>query len=387
MQKTSVCLASLLLASAPLLAQAPVNQPFAAAPPGAPLGATEAVWTPSAVSWETASRPLAGNRNFPNFIGFMSNPTQNIDPRALTQLWPVFGANWVEAHSVLPRADMQIYGAGLNVALSERLSVGMVQGGYGYLNLGQVDRRDLLNGLRGADLLSTAQRDQLLQRVDDSPLLEQIRAVGGLQQPERAAILERLDRAGLLRLGNGQRDGDRQGWQDLGGFVQYTLLQDVENQTILTGGVRWIAPSGSEDLFQGGGPLRLSPYLTFGQEFGLWHVLATTGYQFPVGEGGNNRFFYANFHLDRQCLGWIYPLVELNWIYQQGNVDVSLPTRNGFVTVGNFETSGNLLTLAVGVNFVLIRDQLEFGGCYSTPIASQRGFDFNGFLVKMVYRF
>src|SRR5437016_698770 len=32
---------------------------------------------------------LAGNRSFPNFIGFLSNPTQAIDPRALTQITPV----------------------------------------------------------------------------------------------------------------------------------------------------------------------------------------------------------------------------------------------------------------------------------------------------------
>src|SRR4051812_38217980 len=39
--------------------------------------------------------PLAGNsRLFPNFIGFLSNPLQNIDPRALTQIWPMFGSVW-----------------------------------------------------------------------------------------------------------------------------------------------------------------------------------------------------------------------------------------------------------------------------------------------------
>src|SRR5262245_54794223 len=31
---------------------------------------------------------LTSNRDFPNFIGFLSNPLQNIDPRSLTQIWP-----------------------------------------------------------------------------------------------------------------------------------------------------------------------------------------------------------------------------------------------------------------------------------------------------------
>jgi hypothetical protein len=30
--------------------------------------------------------PFASNRNFPNFIGFLSNPLQSIDPRSLTQI-------------------------------------------------------------------------------------------------------------------------------------------------------------------------------------------------------------------------------------------------------------------------------------------------------------
>jgi hypothetical protein len=31
--------------------------------------------------------------------------------------------------------------------------------------------------------------------------------------------------------------------------------------------------------------------------------------------------------------------------------------------------------------------KLEVGAVYSTPLATQRNFDFNGLLVKMVYRF
>ena len=45
------------------------------------------------------------------------------------------------------------------------------------------------------------------------------------------------------------------------------------------------------------------------------------------------------------------------------------------------------MTLAVGANAVLIRDRLELGAVYTTPLATQRNFDFNGLLVKMVIRF
>ena len=40
---------------------------------------------------------LKGNTNFQGFIGFLSNPVQNIDPRAVTEIWPIFGSSWASA--------------------------------------------------------------------------------------------------------------------------------------------------------------------------------------------------------------------------------------------------------------------------------------------------
>src|SRR5262249_2979600 len=139
---------------------------------------------------------------------------------------------------------------------------------------------------------------------------------------------------------------------------------------------------------QGHGPVHLAPYATAGKELGKFHVLATVGYEFPAGAGHDTTdFFYANLHLDRQCFGRFYPLVEFNWTYHTTHVGVDMPTRRGFFDFNNVESSGNLVTLAAGANFVLIPERLEFGAVYTTPLATQRNFDFNGLLVKMVLRY
>src|SRR5262249_30979460 len=156
-------------------------------------------------------------------IGFLSNPLQNIDPRSLTQIWPMFGSSWVTTSPRLPAADFQLYGAGLNLALTDRLSIGLNQGGYA---VAHIDRR-----------------------------------FGG---------------------------GTREGWLNLGGFAQYTLIQDVPDQFLFTTGLRCEVPSGSRELFQGRGPAHLAPYVTVGKEFGCFHVLATAGYQFPTGPSKDN---------------------------------------------------------------------------------------------------
>jgi hypothetical protein len=182
--------------------------------------------------------------------------------------------------------------------------------------------------------------------------------------------------------------GSRSGWLNLGGFFQYTLIEDCADQFLLTGGLRWEAPCGSHEIFQGHGPLHLAPYLTAGKELDHFHVLTTAGYYFPAGPGGDNvNLFYADLHLDYQLFGWLYPLVEFNWIYHVASVDVDLPARRGFFNMDNFEASGNILTMAVGANAVLVPQRLEIGAAYLTSLATQRDFNVDGLMVKMVIRY
>jgi hypothetical protein len=282
---------------------------------------------------------LKGNHDFDRFIGYISNATQNIDPRAQTMLFPIFGAAWASGNSpILPSADAQVYGAGLTVALSDRLSVGLSQGGYAVIDI-------------------TSDRESILKKL-------------GLPVPQR------------------DRTGQREGWLNLGGFLQYTVIADVERQFIVDAGMRWEAPSGATQVFQGGNnPPYLATYLTAGKELGNWHILATGGFEFACGSGQTTTdTFYLNAHIDRQ-FGWLYPLVEFNGSCHTSNIDLSLPTGHGVLDLGTFSSAGAILDIAVGANAVLIPNKLEFGAVYVRPIASQDRFDFNSLIVKMVYRF
>jgi hypothetical protein len=282
---------------------------------------------------------LNGTHDFDRFIGFLSNPLQSIDPRATTEIWPMFGSSWVSGNGpLLADANAQIYGAGLNVALSDRLSFGFNQGGYAVANI-------------------SSDRERILQKL-------------GLPVPDR------------------DFGGQREGWLNLGGFVQYTVIADACNQFILTAGLRWEAPSGATQVFQGGdNPPYLAPYLTAGKEFGCWHLLGTTGFEFPCGSGqATTDTLYLNLHLDRQ-IGWFYPLVELNGSYHTTTVDLNLPARHEVLDMGTFSSTGNMLMLAVGANAVLIPNKLEFGACYMRPISAQDQFEYNGMLMKLTYRY
>jgi hypothetical protein len=275
-----------------------------------------------------------------------------------------------------------LYGAGLTVALSDRFSFGLNQGGYANVQL-STQNRALLNQI----LMLGRQRVLTLLRQDPRALLKLLRDSGldlrDLQQVVRLLQSDPLDRFSGVEAG-----GDRSGWLNLGGFFQYTLIEDVPDQFLLTAGLRLEAPCGSHDIFQGHGPAHLAPYATVGKELGNFHLLATTGYFFPAGPGSDtSQFFYADIHLDRQMFGWLYPLVEINSTYHTTSVSLDLPARRGFFDLDNFESSGNIVTMAVGANAVIVRERLEFGAVYLTSLASQRDFTVNGLMVKIVYRF
>jgi hypothetical protein len=282
---------------------------------------------------------LTGNHNFANFIGFMGNPLMAIDPRAKTDMYPIFDSVWVKSFPALPSGNIQLYGAGLDVAVSDRLSFGLNQGGYAVANF---------------------------QRRTFDPFLTN--------------LLTRLDR---------DRGGDRDGWLNLGGYGQYTLIQDVPDQFLLTAGLRWEAPCGSSEIFQGHGPAHLAPYVTVGKEFFCdYHVLATAGYEFPTGSGDiTTDLFYGTVHLDKRCFGWFYPLVEFNWICHTTSVNLNTPNLPDFFDFSGFAGTGNIVSLAAGFNAVIVPEKVEFGGAYTTSIAAQNGFSFNGILLKLTLRY
>lgn len=334
----------------------------------------------------TGSGFLTGNRNFQRFIGFMSNPTQSIEPRAVTQVWPIFSDVRISSSPQLPEGSAQVYGAGLNLALSERLSVGLNQGGFAATQF----RRNRDFTFRDVTLnLSPEDRREALKFLQEKFPSDPRAAVQFLRElkAKSLALKERIE-ALEARLDQLPDQSSRQGWLNIGGFAQYMVYQNPEAHSFLTAGLRVEVPCGSQDLFQGRGPAYLAPYLTAGKELGNWHVLATTGFEFAAERTDTgSQFLYANFHLDRQTFGWLYPLVEANVTHYTTRYNVGLPTERGYLDLGTFQSTGNIVTMAAGANAVLIRNKLEIGAVYTFPVFSERSLSFDGLLVKAVYRY
>ena len=153
-------------------------------------------------------------------------------------------------------------------------------------------------------------------------------------------------------------------------------------------GLNWEAPSGSKEIFQGSPPAYLAPYLTVGKEFGNFHFLATTGYNFPAESATvTTETYYANFHFDYRLAGWFYPLVEFNGNWSNKTLNFTPAFAPGLIEIDRFDGVGGIFSVAPGFNAVLVQDRLELGAVYETPIWSKHDFNFNSLLVKMIIRF
>ena len=309
-----------LLLTGPLFAQEPVTVPVDTGIPVQATGAENAPLVDAGSEDSLNGRGcLTGDKGFRNFIGYVSNPTLAVDPRSLTQVLPVYDYVSTRAlRRLIPAGEFNVLGPALSIAVTERLNVGLTNGGYVFTSFPR----------------------------------------------------------------------HRSGWLDIGGYAQYTVIRDVPNQFLATVGLGWTVPSGSSSIFQGAPPAYLAPYVTVGKEFGDFHVLSTTGFKFPAGSGKvESETFYGTVHLDRRCFGWLYPLVEFNWTATAKNVNLDLPFVPDIIGLDSFTATGAIITIAPGLNAVLIQDKLEIGAVYQTPIASQNHIHFNAFLVKMVLRY
>lgn len=151
-------------------------------------------------------------------------------------------------------------------------------------------------------------------------------------------------------------------------------------QTLMAAGLVFEIPIGARDVLQDTGSLSLRPYLSFGQQFGdnpygRFHFLATTGYSFGVdSDRSDHLFFSAHLDFDVGKMGKIYPFVEMNYFLYtaDGNArNLDFEGRDLF-NFGSTNVAGNNdLSLAFGARYKFT-EMIQLGGAFEFPLLSHR---------------
>lgn len=131
---------------------------------------------------------------------------------------------------------------------------------------------------------------------------------------------------------------------------KFTIIRNVDTGTLLASGVNFEIPCGNQNVFQNTGNFSVEPYISVAQNFGKnllgtygsLNFLNTTGYTFRT-DDVRNEFLFSGFHLDYNVGNqnrW-YPLVEVNWFHYTRDGNAQQPFVGfGGADMFNFGTNG-----------------------------------------------
>jgi hypothetical protein len=191
--------------------------------------------------------------------------------------------------------------------------------------------------------------------------------------------------------GNGAPEPGGFGFSEVHLGPKFTFWRDEDMRLIGAAGLLFQIPAGRASVYQDTGSLSLVPYLTVGKNFlptgfGSFNVINTTGYSFGT-DRFRTDFFYNSLHLDFDWMDRhrIYPLLELNWFaYTNSGQQRFLGTEGAdLANIGSTGVGGkhNLL-IAAGFRFKF-SERNQVGIATEFPIISRR--DMNNFRLTIDY--
>lgn len=164
---------------------------------------------------------------------------------------------------------------------------------------------------------------------------------------------------------------DSEGFANLGGGFKYAFYNC--NDSIVTAGLRYEAPTGETEVLQGKGDGVFNPFISAGTVAGPINLIGYTGFRIPISDNDSS-FYDASLHADTN-LGWISPLFELN-LFNVLSAGDRLPIADegqDFFNIGSSLSEGKtMLTGAVGARIPVSKD-ISFGAAYEFPIAQGSG--------------
>jgi hypothetical protein len=257
--------------------------------------------------------PFQSDHAFDYFISPVSNPLRFEDPRALTEIRPIFIYNWTP-HSNFPfqGGGVGFFGTQLRLAITERWSFMINELGFIWDH----------TGFNSTDIQTHS------------------------------------------------------GFAELHLGTKYTIVRSEATGTLVALGLNFDIPAGSGSVAQDTGTLSLTPFISAAQKIptriGCFNAMATFGFAASVNHERSD-YFFNSYHLDYDVanLHQFYPLIELNWFHYTNNGqtrDFNFEGKDLF-NFGSMHVAGlNYLTMALGGRYTPC-PWLQFGTAFEFPLA------------------
>ena len=159
---------------------------------------------------------------------------------------------------------------------------------------------------------------------------------------------------------------DSEGLADLAAGFKYSPL--LEENYIVTTGLRYEIPTGKESVFQGQGDGALNPFVSAGYTVDNFNFIAGTGLRIAMDESDSS-FWDLDLHADVK-IGNFYPLAELSLVHVTNSGD-RLPIADegeDFFNFGSSYAAGtNIVAMGVGARY-RVTDNIDLGTAYQFPL-------------------
>jgi hypothetical protein len=179
------------------------------------------------------------------------------------------------------------------------------------------------------------------------------------------------------------------GWANLAGGLKYAIVDDRENDFILTPGVTFEFPTGNQRVFQGEGSGIWNLFVSAGKGFGDFHLTGNLGFEIPFDFSANTSQLHYSLQADYYTCQYFIPFVAVNGYTVMSEGD-ALPLGTEGYDLINFGSSNaqgwNGVVLGAGFRSRLVKwADLGFG--YEYAVANPKGIFSSRFTVDFIVRF
>lgn len=274
---------------------------------------------------------LFSDHAFDQFASPISNPFLAEDPRALTEIRPIFLYQKIPGEQPnFQGGDAFFFGGRASLALSERISF-------------------TVNKL-GATALNPSNKD-----YGDSEF----------------------------------------GFAELWLGPKFTFYRDPQSCTVMAAGAIFQIPTGPEKIFQDTGNLSIVPYVSAGKTLtdlgdrGSLNGLFSTGYAFSTNDE-RSEYFYLSAHLDFDVRNnhRLYPVLELNYFQyaKDGSTQRVSGQGHDLFNFGSKSNSASLVTGAIGGRYK-ITEAAQIGGAFELPLFGNKDVFQYRFTMDVIFRY
>jgi hypothetical protein len=203
---------------------------------------------------------------------------------------------------------------------------------------------------------------------------------------ERLAFIATQDGFFDVNLDNG---AGLDGWMDLAAGFKYAVIDDAASQFILTPGLTFHIPTGSEEVFQGKGSGEWNVFVSAEKGFGDAHLQGNVGFRIPNDSDEQSTILHYSLMLDYHVHDLFIPFIVANGftVVSEGN---GLPLDSEGYDVINFGSSladgTTQMTLGGGFRSRITKN-IDFGMAYEKAVISPEGLTDDRFTFDFSIRF